>query len=210
MINTRAQLKILHSWIISIIVEQRLVQIGRIDGSPDYKSQKNAGGGGTAGASLPRARRHCSVPRGRGALNVHGPEFVLTRRWRGEPCSGAEPELSQSLNWALSVNCPEFVLARRWRGGAFQRRAQVHSRPMVTLRVTVLVVICSRGQPCIGCQPGGGLGLEDALPGAAPRWSEEQEDEEAGAAQNTPNCRIRAGKTSWSLGTSPIRKRPPP
>ena len=61
---------------------------------------------------------------------------------------------------------------------------------MVTLRVTVLVVICSRGQPCIGCQPGGGLGLEDALQGAAPGWSEEQEDEEAGASsgQKTPEA----------------------
>ena len=39
MINTRAQRKLTHTWIILVLVKQRLVQIGRIDGLTEYVKQ---------------------------------------------------------------------------------------------------------------------------------------------------------------------------
>ena len=38
-INTRDQRNLLHTWIVLVIVKQRLVQIGRMDGSTEYLSQ---------------------------------------------------------------------------------------------------------------------------------------------------------------------------
>jgi len=38
LINTRAQRKILHTWIILVIVDKHLVHIGRIDESTEYVS----------------------------------------------------------------------------------------------------------------------------------------------------------------------------
>ena len=39
MISTRSQCKLLHTWIILVIVNQYLVQIGRIDGPDEFLSQ---------------------------------------------------------------------------------------------------------------------------------------------------------------------------
>jgi hypothetical protein len=38
MINTRAHYKLLHAWIILVILEQHLVHVGRIDGPTEYLS----------------------------------------------------------------------------------------------------------------------------------------------------------------------------
>jgi len=39
MINTRAQRKLLQTWIVLVIVKRHLVQLGRIDGPTEYLSQ---------------------------------------------------------------------------------------------------------------------------------------------------------------------------
>ena len=74
MINTRAQWKLLHIWIISVFAEQHLVQIDRIDGPTDY----------VGGTSLirdthplritigPYAKDYCRVP-GEGVLMSEEP-----------------------------------------------------------------------------------------------------------------------------------------
>ena len=39
MINTPAQWKLLHTWILLVIVKQHLVHVGRIDGPAEHLSQ---------------------------------------------------------------------------------------------------------------------------------------------------------------------------
>ena len=54
--NARPQPKIRHTWIILVIVKQRLVQIGRIDGPNQYSSQMLA--------TIRSAKRPSSSPEG--------------------------------------------------------------------------------------------------------------------------------------------------
>ena len=52
MMNARAQRKLLHTWIIFVIVNHHLVQIGRIDGRTDYVSSILTGVGSAAAGAV--------------------------------------------------------------------------------------------------------------------------------------------------------------
>ena len=63
-INTRAQRKLLHIWILLVIVKQHLVHIGRIDRATEYFSAPSGGAEKVeAGARYPKPRANMAHTR---------------------------------------------------------------------------------------------------------------------------------------------------